>query len=382
MSPMASRRGHHEGSIFQRQSDGLWVASITWKDAAGKVHRPRRYRKTRVQARDALKELEREVERGVQVASKSPALAAYLEQWLTASVEPSVRVKTYQGYQSIVAVRIVPHIGGLKLQQVTPPVIQALYSDLAASGLAPRSVIHTHRCLRRAMQQALKWGMIVRNPCDAVDVPRAPRAEMKVLDRHEVETLLTATRDDRQHALYVVAVTAGLRLGELLGLQWSDIDFDGGRLMVRRALQFQTGKGHVFTEPKTSKSRRTVHLSQRAVTALREHKVRQLEERLMLGSEWKMPELVFTNYTGRPIDPGDMSNRLKAALKVAGLPAIRFHDLRHTAATLLFQAGTHPKLVQELLGHSSIALTMDTYSHVIPAMHGEVAATMDALFGS
>ncbi|HEV2125448.1 MAG TPA: N-terminal phage integrase SAM-like domain-containing protein, partial [Chloroflexota bacterium] len=154
---MGKRRGHHEGSIFQRKSDGLWVASITYTDAAGKTHRPRRYRKTRVQARDALRELQRQAENGVQLGKQSPKLAAYLEQWLSASVEPSVRVRTYQGYQSIVAVRIVPHIGGLKLQQVTPPVIAQLYSDLAAAGLSARSVIHTHRCLRRALQQAMKW---------------------------------------------------------------------------------------------------------------------------------------------------------------------------------------------------------------------------------
>lgn len=379
---MASRRGHNEGSIFQRKSDGLWVASITYRDVAGKTHRPRRYRKTRTEARKALRELQREVENGVQLASKSPTLAAYLDQWLTASVEPSVRVKTYQGYQSIVKVRIVPHIGGLKLNQVTPATISQLYSDLAADGLSPRSIIHTHRCLRRALQQAMKWGLIVRNPCDAVDVPRAPRTEMQVLDRDQVETLLRATCDDREHALYVVAVTAGLRLGELLGLKWGDVDSDRARLMVQRACQFQSGRGLVFTEPKTSKSRRTVMLSQRAVSALREHRRRQLEERLVLGSEWTDRDLVFPNHTGGLLNPGNASNAFKTALIAAGLPVARFHDLRHTAATLLLSAGTHPKIVSEMLGHSSIALTLDTYSHVIPTMHGEAAATMDALFGS
>lgn len=379
---MGSRRGHNEGSIFQRKSDGLWIASITYRDSAGKVHRPRRYRKTRTEARSALRELQREQERGVQLSQKSPTVSAYLNQWLSASVEPSVRVKTYQGYKSIVDVRITPRIGGVKLNQLTPATITQMYTDLASDGLAPRSVIHTHRCLRRALQQALKWGLIVRNPCDAVDVPRAPRSEMQVLDRDQVETLLMATQDDREHALYVVAVTAGLRLGELLGLQWPDIDFDGGRLIVQRALQFQSGNGLVFTEPKTSKSRRTVMLSQRAVRALREHRTHQIEERLQLGAEWENPDLVFTNYFGGPIDPGHMSKLLKRSLRAAGLPEIRFHDLRHTAATLLLSAGTHPKIVQELLGHSSIALTLDTYSHIIPTMHSEAASTMDALLGS
>ncbi len=377
---MARRRGRGEGSIYQRK-DGLWVASITWTDPAGKVHRPCRYRKTRALAREALRDLERDARRGRKMAGKAETLEEYLTTWLEGSVQQSVRPRVYDGYQSIVTVRIAPHIGRLMLEQVTPPTIQQLYSALAAEGLSPRSVINTHRVLRRALQQAVKWDMIARNPCDAVDVPRAPRRETRVLDRDQVQVLLESTAGTRRHALYMIAVTGGLRLGELLGLQWSDIDFAAGRVVVQRTCQHQRGIGLVFAEPKTSKSRRTVHLSHRAIATLKEHRIRQLEERLLIGSEWTDLDMVFPNYTGGMMHPGNVGAPFKKDLTAAGLPEVRFHDLRHTAATLLLSAGTHPKLVSEMIGHSSIAITLDTYSHVIPAMHQEAAATMDRLFG-
>lgn len=179
----------------------------------------------------------------------------------------------------------------------------------------------------------------------------------------------------------MLALTTGMRLGELLGLQWSDIDFSNKRLHIQRALQHISGKGHVFTGPKTSRSRRTVMLSQRAINALQEHRQRQLEERLAFAGEWQMPELVIPNTHGAPQNPRNVSNTFKQALKAAGLPVVRFHDTRHTAATLLLIKGIHPKVVADMLGHSTIALTLDTYSHVLPNMHKEAAEAMDAMFG-
>ena len=378
---MGSRRGVGEGSIFQRSSDGRWVATISYRDAAGKLHRPRRYGRTRVEARQLLRDLQRQAEAGAVLAGRSPTVAEYLGRWLNAS-RASVRPRTAAGYASIVAVRIVPRIGGVRLDRLTPDIIQTLYSDLADAGLSPRSVIHTHRCLHRALRQAVRWGLLGRNPTDAVDVPRAERREMTTLSREQVERLLAATVADRDHAIYVLAVTTGLRQGELLGLRWSDVDFDAGRLAVQRSLQRQQGKGLVFVEPKTARSRRSVTLSQRAVAALRDHRVRQLEERLALGSEWQDVSLDFPNLTGGPMDGPTLTGRFKAALVLAGLPVIRFHDLRHSAATLLLEEGIHPKVVQELLGHSTITLTLDTYSHVTATMHDQAATTMDRLFGS
>jgi integrase len=287
-----------------------------------------------------------------------------------------VRTKTYGGYESIVRVRVNPRIGGVRLSKVTPVVLQQLYTYLLESGLSTRSVNHTHRVLHKAFGQAMKWGIIPRNPCDATDPPRPKTTEMQTLTSDQVNTLLEGTAGELNQALYLLAVSSGLRLGELLGLRWSDVDFDGKRLFVRRALQ-QTRGGLEFVEPKTAKSRRAVMLSTSAIAGLKEHRRQQVEERLSLGRAWNDQDLVFPNTIGEPSDPGTASTHFQAVLKRLGLPKIRFHDMRHTCASLLLQAGTHPKIVQEMLGHSTITLTMDTYSHSIPSTHTEAADTME-----
>lgn len=381
MAKRKTRRGHGDGAVYQRKSDGLWVAALRVRDPGGRVRRVVRYRKTAEAARAALRELMRQVEDGYQLTAGDPTLGAFLKHWLETSVKPSCRPKTYTGYASIVEKRIVPRLGKLKLSKVTPAAIQGLYADLAAEGLTARSIVNTHAVLRRALNQAVKWNMIPRNPAKAVDAPRAERSEIRTLTREQVDQFLAFTEHDRHHALYVLAVTTGMRLGELLGLQWGDIDLDEARLQIRRSLQHQKGRGYVFTEPKTKRSRRTVMLSQRAVVALREHRRRQLAERLAFEGQWLNPELVFPNSWGGPLDGGWVTTRFKGLLRAAGLPVIRFHDLRHTAATLLLEQGTHPKIVSDMLGHATISLTLDTYSHAIPALHEEAARTMDRLFG-
>lgn len=204
---------------------------------------------------------------------------------------------------------------------------------------------------------------------------------MHTLTEEEVGRLFQASRDHRQHALWVLLATTGLRLGEALGLLWSDIDFAGGRLVVNRALQRQPGVGYVFVEPKTARSRRTVYLAPGALTALTEHRRRQVQDQLAAGPEWSNGGLVFASPVGRPIDGTSAAKWFCRVLVDAAVPRIRIHDLRHTAATHLLRRGVHPKVVQELLGHSIISLTLDTYSHVAPALHAEVATHMQALFG-
>jgi integrase len=203
---------------------------------------------------------------------------------------------------------------------------------------------------------------------------------MKVLTPEQVRAFLAATADHPSRALYVLAITTGMRAGELLGLQWSDIDFDAGRLSVRRALQQQNGgKGLVFVTPKTTKSRRAIELSQNALDAVRLHRDRQAFQRRKAGDEWRDHDLVFAGPTGRPIDPSWSRQTFYAALDAAGLPRVRFHDLRHTAATLALLRGAHPKVVSEMLGHATVGLTLDTYSHLLPTMHRTVATLMDAV---
>jgi len=374
------KRGHNEGSIYQR-ADGRWVAAITVANADGSTRRAQRYAKTRKAAHEALRDLQRQIEDGVQALGKTPTLAAYLDQWLEGSAKPSVKVKTYEGYESIVRIRVVPRIGGLQLSQVTPPVIQKLYADLSASGLSQQSVIHTHRCLRRALKQAVNWGLIARNPCDSVDPPRARREELRVWNRGEAAKFLTETRDHSLYPLFALALTTGMRQGELLGLKWSDVELSENRLRVQRTLQRQRGTGLVFETPKTAKSRRTIMLSSVAVVALREHRQRQLEQRLALGPAWADYDLVFPNEIGEPRHPSPVTRSFKSAVTAAGVPDIRFHDLRHTAATLLLTKGQHAKVVSEMLGHATITITLDTYSHYVSVLHEQAAQAMDDLFG-
>jgi integrase len=210
---------------------------------------------------------------------------------------------------------------------------------------------------------------------------------MTVLDQEHVTKLLDATKDHPSAALYVLAVTTGMRQGELLGLRWADVDLDGARLSIRRSLQRQRATGDrktvlAFVEPKTSRSRRPIVLSQRAVGALRDHLKRQIQLRLAAGSAWHDRDLVFAGETGGPVDPSHQTAVFKEALSKARLPPIRFHDLRHTAATLLLTKGVHPKVVSEMLGHATITLTLDTYSHLVPAMHAHAASVMDDLLSA
>jgi integrase len=221
--------------------------------------------------------------------------------------------------------------------------------------------------------------MIPRNPCDGATAPQPHRNEMRVLTGEQAGALLTGTRDHPSHALYVLAVTTGMRQGELLGLRWQDVDFDGARLFVRRSLQRQRENGLVFIEPKTSRSRRSIKLGQHAVAALREHRRNQLTHRMALGSDWRDQDLVFANPAGGPLDPSWQTAIFKKALIAVELPPIRFHDLRHTAATLLLSRGVHPKVVSEMLGHASITLTLDTYSHLVPVLHDHAAELMDSI---
>jgi integrase len=268
-----------------------------------------------------------------------------------------------------VRVCVVPRIGKKQLAKLTPLDLQSLYSELADAGHSARSVGHTHRVLHRAFGQAVKWNLLARNPCDGATAPRTYRTEMKVLTPEQVRGFLNATIDHPAHALYTLAVTTGMRAGELLGLQWGDVDLDAGKLTVQRALQQQNSVGLVFVTPKTTKSRRMILLSRRAIDALRVHCDRQTFHRKQVGAEWRDLDLVFPGPFGGPTDPSWSRQVFYAALDVANMARIRFHDLRHTAATLALMQGVHPKVVSDMLGHGTVGLTLDTYSHLLPAMH-------------
>jgi integrase len=304
----------------------------------------------------------------------------YLKRWLDNCVRDTVRQRTYEGYAHMVERHISPTLGRVKLKSLTPDHVRGLYRERLDSGLSARTVQYAHTTLNKALKQAVADGLIPRNAAASVKSPRPRRPEIKPLNREQVRSLLNAVSGHRLAALYVVAVTAGLRQGELLGLQWKDVDLERGMLQVRRTLS-EARSGRIFEAPKSGRGRQ-IRLTQKATTALRAHRKRQLEERIGKAGLWQEQDLVFPSEVGTPLSARNLQRHFKGALKRVGLPGTtRFHDLRHTCATLLLKQGVHVKYVQELLGHADISLTLNVYSHVLPDMGDAAAGAMDDALG-
>jgi integrase len=316
---------------------------------------------------------------GLPLPSERQTVAQYLTHWLDDAVKPSVRPRTYVSYSQLVHCYLLPELGRLPLARLAPQDVQAFQKRMLAKGLAPRTVQYMHAVLRRGLGQALRWGLVARNVALQVDAPRVSRIEVRPLTPEQVRAFVEVARGDRLEALYTVALALGLRQGEALGLRWDDVDLEAETLRVRFQLQ-RIGGTLQLVEPKTERSRRTLVLPDIAVTALRSHRARQLEERLLAGSRWREDGFVFTSTIGTPLDGPNVTKALQRLLIRAGLPRQRFHDLRHCCATLLLAQGVPARVVMEILGHSQISLTMNTYSHVIPELNREAAHRIDAVF--
>ena len=337
--------------------------------------------KNRDEARRKLTEAMANRDKGLIYNDENLALGEYLDRWLSDSVYGRVRESTFSRDKYLVTNHIKPSIGRVKLKNVNALQVQSLYRERLDSGLSHSTVQKSHHVLHKALVQAVKWNLIPHNPSDSVKAPTPTPKEMRPLSVSEANKLLEATRGDRLEALYLLAIHTGMRQGELLGLKWADVDLENAVVRVRRTLT-RKGTGYVLGEPKTKKSRRTVRLTQMAVEALRSHRMSQAQEKLRTGSLYQDEDLVFAGRNGGFINPSNLRQRyFKPLLKRAGLPQITFHDLRHTYASFLFQRNVHPKIVSDTLGHASVAITLDTYSHMVPGMGGEAVYAMSEALG-
>jgi integrase len=372
-------RANGDGDVFPRKNKSGKITS--YRGAYVGPDGKRRYvsGKNKEEVRKALREARSGADQGIVFDAGSLRVGEYLDRWLSESVRDTARQRTYERYESIVRVHIKPAFGRLKLKSLTPNHVRALYRTKLDSGLAPRTVNYVHTTLHKALKDAVGDGLVPRNAA-SVKAPRPEKPEIRPLSTDQARKLIATAHDagDRFEALYVLALHCGLREGELLGLSWDDVDFSGSTatVHVRRTLS-ETRTGHKFEKPKNGKGR-SVKCSQKATEALRSHRARQGEERLRMGSLWQDNGLVFPTTVGTTMSGTNLLGRhFKPLLTRAELPAIRLHDLRHTCATILLMAGKHPKYVQELLGHASINITLDTYSHVIEGMDGGLGDAMD-----
>lgn len=371
---MKRRRGRGEGAIYKRGDSGLWCSVFTMGyDQNGRRKRRYVYGCSKKDVQEKLLKLHNDFSQGFMLDATRITVKEFLEQWLEEAVRPGVRQSTFVRYDSIIRLHIFPYIGGLKLNQLSSNHIQKFYGFLRQNNRSPRTIQLVHVLLSKSFNQALRWNTITANPCALVSKPKVLKKSMKFWTAEQLSHFLEQAKKDRLYGLYVLAITSGLRLGELFGLKWTDLNIDNRTLAIQRTVHDLNGHNRVG-EPKTSKGKRNIILPKFAINALDAHAQAMRSEGIT--SEW-----IFCDTIGHPLRRGNFRKRsFLGLLKESGLPPIRFHDLRHSAATLLFSQGVHPKIVQELLGHSQISITLDTYSHVLPSLQQESANKIDHVF--
>jgi integrase len=306
-----------------------------------------------------------------------PSVAGYLGDWL-AHMAGRVRPKTLDGYRGLIRLYAVPGVGDVSLPNLGPLAVQRLYADLLERGLSAGTVVNLHLVLTQALGQAERWGMIARNPVASAQPPRPRRPEPTIVDLATAERLLATAAGTRFHLPVAIAISTGMRRGEILALRWSDLDAHLTVARVRRTLQTAGGRLQ-FVEPKTKRSRRAVELPAFLRPHLEEHRRQQIGRKASQPSSAEH-NLVITRPDGRPVNPDTLSSGWYRFCRKHGLPNVRFHDLRHAHATLMLLQGVHPKIVSERLGHASVGITLDTYSHVLPSMQTEAVRAFDELF--
>ncbi len=373
------------GSIRKRGRTYTWYLFVP-DPATGKPRqRSRGGYRTKRECQAGLNDALAAIRAGTFVEASRRTTGSFLrDEWL-AAMELNVRPTTWATYKGLLDAYVIPTLGAVELQQLTPGHLSVLYRELLTSGrrhrpggLAAKTVRNVHVLIHRALRDAVRWGYVVRNVADAANPPKVKPAELQVWTPAQLRAFLSHVEGDRQYAAWLLAATTGMRRGELLGLRWVDVDLEAARVAIRQPRVVADHAVHI-SEPKTARSRRSIALDPVTVAALREHQARQATDRAAVGPAYEDSGLVFTHPHGSPIHPHLFSDWFKQHVRAAGLPAIRLHDLRHSYATAALAAGIPAKVVSERLGHATIAITMDTYSHVLPGLDERAAVTVARL---
>lgn len=366
------RRGHNEGSVYFDASRDRWVAAISVSPGKRKKFYFEKKQDAIKKKNEALKELER----GTLATGEQRRLGEYLEDWLENVHKSKLRVGTYINYKKLIRY-IVADLGDIWLQKLTPQQVQAFYAKKLDAKLSSKIVYNMHGVLHLALKNAVRWGLVSRNVCDLVTPPSIVSREVVPLTEEQARLLIKHVRGHHLEVLLATAVVTGMRRGELLALRWSDIDFARSRLLVLHSVNFI--EGYVEGKPKTAAGKRVISLPEFLLDMLKAHRSQQLE-RSKTAARWEDHDLVFPNLSGSYLHPGHKGEAFRKLLKEAGLPTIHFHDLRHSAALILLCMSVNVKVIQELLGHSDISITLRTYSHLLPSQQQEVVKTWNEVF--
>jgi integrase len=356
---MAKRRSAGEGTIFWSEKSQRWIGQLTLPNGKKKTKKS----KVQGEVKKWLLEQRKAVQDNTYIDARDTTLGAFLDRYMKDVAAHTLKPKTISSYTYIIEKHIKPQIGSVKLTELRPEQLQALYSEKMNSGLSRRTVMYIHQVLHKALNQALKWGVVARNVTEMADHPTAKRSTPEILSADQAKMFLEHLKKDRLYALYLLAIAGGFRQGELLGLHWEDVDLKSGQIHVNHTVQELRGVGLVISEPKTDSSRRTVPIPKMAVEALQ----------TLYDASSEHKGLIFTTKNHTPFSQRNLLRHFHDTLHELGLPTMRFHTLRHTFASLMLSQNVHPKVVQEMLGHSTITLTLDTYSHLIPSMQHDAS---------
>lgn len=381
---MARKRANGEGSITRRK-DGRYQASLTvgWKyDPEKKRTRQERLWKygTRRECRDWLDDMVARRDSGRLSGRPLKTVGDFLNAWLEEVVKPNRRAQTYESYSSFVRIHFIPALGTVPLDKLGPRHVLSLRSKAKERGVSDGTVGHLITVLGIALNVAVDWGLLSYNPASRVEKPREERQERPLLTTHQAQVLMAAVSRDRLFALYVLQLMFGLRIGEVCGLRWEDVDLDAGRLQVRHQLQRRPGGVLALSVVKTTSGRREVLLPRLAIEVLRRHRASQQEEARAYGPRWHDGDYVYTQEDGRPLEPQLLRRLFYRVLDEAGLPRVHFHDLRHAAGTRLAEDGVDVKVISAILGHANTTITRELYLHTTPRMKQDVADRLDRTF--